>query len=64
MISRWEKRTRPPKILINIFCLAVLYRTSVDALFIDLRRACIDYVNKREEKVFGGKDEKSNEREN
>lgn len=62
MISRWEKRNHPPKILVNIFCLAALYRTSVDALFIDLLRACRDYIHKMEEEVFGNKSEKPNER--
>ncbi len=38
MISRWEKGRRMPAPF-NMFRLAALYRTMVDALFIDLVRA-------------------------
>jgi len=37
-ISRWEKGICLPSLL-NIFKLALLYRTMVDALFIDLRNS-------------------------
>jgi len=54
IISRWEKGVCLPKLL-NIFRLALLYRTMVDALFIDLRRALINELRKREEKVLGNR---------
>jgi transcriptional regulator with XRE-family HTH domain len=52
MISRWEKRRRPPRVLITVFNFSALYRTSVDALFIDLLRASRNRILKREEKVL------------
>jgi len=54
MISRWEKGVCLPNAL-NIFRLAVLYRTMADALFIDLLRALRDELHKREEEVLGNK---------
>jgi transcriptional regulator with XRE-family HTH domain len=52
MISRWEKGVCLPRPL-TMFRLAILYRTMVDALFYDLRRALINELRKREEKVLG-----------
>ncbi len=60
MISRWEKRTRPPKVLANVFNFAALYRTPVDALFIDLLRASRNCILEREEKVLGKREDKKN----
>jgi len=51
MISRWEKGLCLPRPL-NIFKLAILYRTMTDALFYDLRRALIDDIQKKEEEVL------------
>lgn len=51
MISRWEKGVCLPSAL-NIFRLAVLYRTMADALFIDLLRALKDQLRKKEEEVL------------
>ena len=48
MISRWEKGVCLPK-LETIFKLAVIYRTMVEALFIDLLRGIRIAVHKREE---------------
>lgn len=59
MISRWEKGVCLPRPL-TMFKLAILYRTMVDALFIDLRRALIYELSKREEKVLGSR-KKDNE---
>ena len=54
MISRWEKGVCIPSTL-NLFKLATLYRTMVDALFIDMLRALRNDIHKREEKVLKGK---------
>lgn len=51
MISRWEKGLCLPSVL-NLFKLAVLYRTMADALFIDLVRALRSDLHKREERVL------------
>jgi len=51
MISRWEKGVCLPCTL-NLFKLAVLYRTMADALFIDLLRALKGELHKREERVL------------
>jgi transcriptional regulator with XRE-family HTH domain len=51
MISRWEKGVCLPN-TINLFKLAVLYRTMSDALFIDLIRKLRSEIQKREEKVL------------
>lgn len=51
MISRWEKGCYLPR-LVNIFKLAVLYRTMVDALFTDLRRALQEDIYKAEKKLL------------
>jgi transcriptional regulator with XRE-family HTH domain len=47
MVSRWENGFCLPKPL-NMFKLAVLYRTMVDALFIDLRMLLKEEVMKAE----------------
>ncbi len=62
MISRWEKGTCLPNSL-NIFKLSLLYRTLVDALFIDLMRLLKEDLREREEKVLKakGKTEDQNE---
>ncbi len=57
MISRWEKGTVLPNSL-NIFKLSLLYRTLIDALFIDLMRLLKEDIRKREEKVLKAKDKK------
>jgi transcriptional regulator with XRE-family HTH domain len=46
MISRWEKGVCLPTLL-NIFKLALLYRTMVDALFIDLRASLKEEIRKK-----------------
>jgi len=51
-ISRWEKGVCLPSPL-TMFKLAILYRTMVDGLFIDLRRMLINDLRKREKKVLG-----------
>lgn len=51
MISRWEKGVCLPN-TINLFKLAVLYRTMSDALFIDLMRELRSEIQKREEEVL------------
>jgi len=48
LISRWENGLCLPKPL-NMFKLAVLYRTMVDALFIDLRTLLKDEIYKAEQ---------------
>ncbi len=54
MISRWEKGVCLPGPL-AMFKLAILYRTMADALFIELRRALLDEMREREEKVLGSR---------
>jgi transcriptional regulator with XRE-family HTH domain len=49
MISRWEKGICLPETL-NLFKLAIIYRTMVDALFIDLMKSLKDELHKREKK--------------
>jgi transcriptional regulator with XRE-family HTH domain len=51
MISRWENSVCLPESL-NMFKLAMIYRTMVDALFIDLSRALKVEILKREMKFF------------
>ena len=51
MISRWEKGICLPSPLI-ILKLALVYRTLVDALFIDLVRFLKEELLKREEEVL------------
>ncbi len=50
-ISRWENGLCLPSSM-NLFRLASLYRTMVDALFIDLLRALRSDLRKREERVL------------
>ena len=50
MISRWEKGVCFPN-PVNLFKLAALYRTLVDALFIDLIRILKKDLMKKEEEV-------------
>ena len=53
MISRWERGLCLPSTL-NLFRLAALYRTMVDALLIDLLRELREDLHKREEEVLMG----------
>jgi transcriptional regulator with XRE-family HTH domain len=50
MISRWEKGIFLPN-TINIFKLAIIYRTMADALFPDLLKALKSDIQKREDQV-------------
>ena len=54
IISRWEKGICLPSSL-NIFKLAVVYRTMVDALFIDQIRELKDSLYKKEEEILKNK---------
>lgn len=54
MISRWENSLCLPKPA-NMFKLAVLYRTMVDGLFIDLRRLLQKEILKAEQKLLENK---------
>ena len=60
MISRWERGVCLPGSL-NIFKLAVLYRTMVDALFIDQLRALRAELRQREEQILKDKAEDQND---
>lgn len=51
IISRWENGACKPS-AINLFKLAALYRTMVDALFIDQLREIKKKILKREEKLI------------
>ena len=51
MISRWEMGVCLPDLL-NAFKLAVVYRTMVDALFIDQLRDLREHILEREELVL------------
>jgi len=61
IISRWEKGICLPSSF-NIFKLAVVYRTMVDALFIDQLRELKDSLYKKEEKVLVNKAKAKNEK--
>ena len=61
MISRWEKGVCLPRPL-SMFRLAILYRTMVDALFIDLRRMLVNELRKKEEKVVGNRTKDNEDR--
>jgi len=50
MISRWENGSRLPN-PVNMFRLAVLYRTMVDALYIDLVRVLRKEMQAQREKT-------------
>ncbi|GAG60202.1 unnamed protein product [marine sediment metagenome] len=60
IISRWEKGICLPSSF-NIFKLAVVYRTMIDALFIDQLRELKDSLYKKEEKVLVNKAKGKNE---
>jgi len=51
LVSRWENGICLPSAL-NIFKLAILYRTMAEALFINLVKMMKEKVLKREEKVL------------
>jgi DNA-binding XRE family transcriptional regulator len=51
IVSRWEKGVCLPS-TVNALKLALIYRTLVDALYIDLLRALRPELRKREEKVL------------
>lgn len=51
MISRWEKGVCLPELL-NSLKLALLYRTMIDALYIDLVREMREELRSREEEVL------------
>lgn len=51
MISRWEKGVCLPELL-NSLKLALLYRTMIDALYIDLVREMREELRLREEEVL------------
>ena len=51
IVSRWEIGHYMPKTL-NVFKMAVLYRTMADALFIDFREALQKDILKAEETVL------------
>lgn len=57
VISRWENGVCLPKPE-NMFKLAVLYRTMVDALYIDLRRQFKQEILRAEEELLKTKDDK------
>lgn len=50
MISRWESGQRFPNAM-NMFRLAILYRTMADALYIDQIRILRDEIKKKREKL-------------
>jgi transcriptional regulator with XRE-family HTH domain len=54
MVSRWENGICLPK-PVNMFKLAVLYRTMADALFIDLRRTLQKKIIRAEEELLKDK---------
>lgn len=54
LISRWENGQCFPK-LENLFKLAVLYRTMVDTLFVDMRRVLKEEIITAEEELLKGK---------
>jgi transcriptional regulator with XRE-family HTH domain len=58
-ISRWESGFCLPK-LITVMKLAVLYRTMVDGLFIDLRRLLQKDILKAEQKLLQNKPQDQN----
>ncbi len=56
MISRWEKGVCFPDSL-NMLKMAIIYRTMVDALFIDLVRVLRENLLAKEEKVLRKKND-------
>jgi transcriptional regulator with XRE-family HTH domain len=53
-LSRWEQGVRLPNVM-NMFRLSALYRTLVDALYIDTLRTIREEVQKREAHVLASK---------
>jgi transcriptional regulator with XRE-family HTH domain len=51
LISRWERGICFPKPL-NMFKLAILYQTMVDALFYDVRRTLIEEIKESKRNVM------------
>lgn len=54
MISRWEKGSCIPDSM-NVLKLSLLYRTMIDALFIDHMRTLKEELRKKEEMVLNTK---------
>jgi len=54
MISRWEKGVCMPSAM-NLFKLSAIYRTMVDALFIDLLRTLRRELQRKEARVLKDK---------
>jgi transcriptional regulator with XRE-family HTH domain len=54
MISRWEAGQCFPDTL-NVFRLAIIYRSSPDALFLDFIRELRDALIKKEEKILNNR---------
>jgi len=59
IISRWENGLSLPN-LVNVFKLAVLYRTMPDFLFINLRRLLKEEVLKAEKSILQTKNQDQN----
>jgi len=59
LLSRWESGVRVPGLL-DIFKLALLYRTMVDALFMDLRRSLKDEISKQETRLLQARQRRQN----
>jgi transcriptional regulator with XRE-family HTH domain len=51
LVSRWEQGARLPS-TVNLFKLAAVYRTLVDALYIDLLRDVRAEVRRRERRIL------------
>lgn len=54
MISRWEKGFSLPSTL-NIIKLALVYRTMIDALFLDVMRSMLEDLREKERRVLQDK---------
>jgi len=52
MISRWEKGICLPSTL-NVFRMAVVYRTMVDSLYVDMLRGLKEELKQRETAILG-----------
>ena len=59
MVSRWENGLCLPN-PINMFKLGLVYRTMVDALFIDLRRLLKEEIAQAEQHILQNKAQKEN----
>jgi transcriptional regulator with XRE-family HTH domain len=57
-LARWERGARLPSAM-NMFRLAALYRTLVDALYIDALRAIREEIRRREADMLPSKDHAS-----